>query len=436
MKPLAHLRTILFSLSLAAASSSVYASMQQLDELFRSGNSVAAYKLSQQMLADFEGQPEFDFILGASSIDQGQYKEGVFALERALLTAPQNQLLKLELARGYFYLGNAIEAQRLFDEVLTSSPALPVRKRIENYTNAMDAKALNRGPQLKGFIEFWIGSDSNVNSGPADQPSVVTLGLGSLESSDAFFQTGAGIKFDYAYSNTRMVNARLLFADRNYEDVAGQDTAQFSATIEHGWRSIRRDYLAGVNLERYKLGDMHYRDLSGVYLQWDEKLSQQSLIRSTLSLNNLRYPDVTYRDSAQWMLNSTYIRSLPGRWNPTWYLGGFIGAASPERSTILSEAEIHRDFLGLNAGVQLNLTEKLSLTPSFIYQEAKFNGESWLYSKKRVDRFYGPSVRANFQLNDTWSLGVNLSAVRNSSNIDLYNFERTQLMLGTRFTFE
>src|SRR5512141_2161811 len=57
------------------------------------------------------GDPAFDFFFGVAAIDAGHPGEGVLALERYLLNFPDNVSARLQLARGYFQLGDDAQAR-------------------------------------------------------------------------------------------------------------------------------------------------------------------------------------------------------------------------------------------------------------------------------------------------------------------------------------
>ncbi len=71
-----------------------------------------AYQLGKQN-PDQLGDPLFDFYYGISALDAGVPGEGVLALERYILSFPDNRNARFNLARGYYILG---EDQRARDE--------------------------------------------------------------------------------------------------------------------------------------------------------------------------------------------------------------------------------------------------------------------------------------------------------------------------------
>ncbi|MCS6920481.1 MAG: hypothetical protein NZM07_00925, partial [Elioraea sp.] len=76
----------------------------EVRRLVEAGRSVEAYALGREHPQEF-GKPEFDFYFGIAAIDAGHAGDGVLALERYVVQFPENLRARLELARGYFVLG-------------------------------------------------------------------------------------------------------------------------------------------------------------------------------------------------------------------------------------------------------------------------------------------------------------------------------------------
>ena len=68
------------------------------------------------------GEPMFDYFFGVAAVDSGRVSLGVLSLERALLANPKNDLVRLELARAYFALGEYQRSREEFEEVKKTFP--------------------------------------------------------------------------------------------------------------------------------------------------------------------------------------------------------------------------------------------------------------------------------------------------------------------------
>src|SRR5258706_5451956 len=117
-------------LGLTAAFSALAAPADEVKALLDQRNAAAAYALAKQNPGEI-GNPAFDFYFGIAAIDSGHAGEGVLALERYVVNFPNNSEARLELARGYFVLGEDSRAREEFNAVLKENPPPNVAANIE-----------------------------------------------------------------------------------------------------------------------------------------------------------------------------------------------------------------------------------------------------------------------------------------------------------------
>src|SRR4051812_37658779 len=101
----------------AVPCAAIAATADDVKALIDQGKAADAYALGKQHPEEL-GNPAFDFYYGVAAIDAGHAGEGVLALERYITNFPDNQQARLELARGYFVLGDDARAREEFDVVL------------------------------------------------------------------------------------------------------------------------------------------------------------------------------------------------------------------------------------------------------------------------------------------------------------------------------
>src|SRR5437660_10796565 len=106
------------------------APVDELRALLEQGKSAEAYALGRRHPEEL-GKPDFDFYYGIAAVDSGHAGEGVLALERYVVQYPENDRARLELARGYFVLGELVRAREEFESVLLTDPPPAVRAPIE-----------------------------------------------------------------------------------------------------------------------------------------------------------------------------------------------------------------------------------------------------------------------------------------------------------------
>ncbi|MGB0205474.1 MAG: surface lipoprotein assembly modifier [Neptuniibacter sp.] len=420
---------------LLSLSVNTYAGVSQIQELLEEGKSEQAYALASQMLDQSEGEPAFDLAYGAAAVDSGRISEGVFALERVLLVEPDNHLAKLELARGYFFLKQYELSETLFAEVKAQNPPPLVQARINTYLARIQQQQMASATRVNGFIELWAGYDSNINSSPDGQTNVVTLTADALGRGEQYNQVRAGITVDHDYSPA----GSLFFSGsadmRFYHTEDEQDYKSFNFSGGHRWNLDKQQYQLGVTIQNYDLGYEDYRTLLGLNLGWNKQLSERSVLRTTLSLNDLSYDQSTYKDASQLTLSANYLYAGQNDWNPVWFAGLFIGDEDPDTAGVLANAEVDRKFYGGSFGVQLSPSSTMVFTPSLVYQVSEYRGEDWIYNIKRKDDYSSFNLNAEWLVQKNWSLLMNYNYALAESNIELFEYDRQQVMLGLRYNF-
>jgi len=113
------------------------------------------------------GEPMFDYFFGVAAVDSGRVSLGVLSLERALLSNPKNDLVRLELARAYFALGEYQRSREEFELVKQTFPPPSVVATINTYLDAIKTKENPTKIQYGAYVELGMGVNSNVNTATA-----------------------------------------------------------------------------------------------------------------------------------------------------------------------------------------------------------------------------------------------------------------------------
>jgi len=161
------------------------------------GNAAAAYALGKNH-PELLGNPDFDFYFGIAAIDSGHAGEGVLALERYAVNYPDNNSARLELARGYFVMGDDQRAREEFNAVLNAKPPAAVVANIERFLDALRARESTYRTTTGLFVEAGYGYDSNVNGGVGNANinlpvfGNVVIGQGGVKTSSNFSWLAVG----------------------------------------------------------------------------------------------------------------------------------------------------------------------------------------------------------------------------------------------------
>src|SRR5881396_1597298 len=174
---------------LFACSKSFAAPADELRALLEQGRSADAYALGRSHSEEL-GKPDFDFYYGIAALDSGHAGEGVLALERYVVRFPDNDRARLELARGYFVLGELVRAREEFETVLRKDPPPAVQATIERFMDSIRAQETRYAATAAGYVEIGGGYDSNINSGVGN-PVITVPTLGTVQLAQAGAKSGS-----------------------------------------------------------------------------------------------------------------------------------------------------------------------------------------------------------------------------------------------------
>jgi len=137
---------------------------EEMKALVEAGKRGEAYSLGLKYPGQL-GDPDFDYFFGIAAIDAGHAGIGVLALERYLLNFPENERARLDIARGYFVLGEDVRAREEFENIVAKNSPPGIIVTINRYRDAIRARQGRNQTTSNIYVEAGMGWDSNVNSG-------------------------------------------------------------------------------------------------------------------------------------------------------------------------------------------------------------------------------------------------------------------------------
>ena len=266
--------------------------LDQAESLLASSDSQSAFDLLQPGETEFSGNTYFDYLLGVAALDSGRTAEAILSLQRSAASAPQFSGARMELARAHFEAGEPQRARSLFVALLTENPPPGVRKVLNQYIAAIDAKPATPPGDFSPFAELTIGYDSNANGSTDDQQFLgFTLSPENLETDSSFFEGGAGFNWTAARSASF---AWLLGAHASYRknpDASFVDTGILGGHGGMLWRSGSN--FGHFNLDAYwatRDGESN-ESFSGANLLVGRNLNDRWELRFSLRAGALRYDE-------------------------------------------------------------------------------------------------------------------------------------------------
>lgn len=430
-----------------------------LERLERDGVDSAAEWLRSQKDRYHNDAIYYDW-LSRFAMNAGDYRRAVPTLERLIELEPHHLGGRLDLVLALQLEGRSAEARRELQrlhELLPEAGALPEQARLQ--IEALDALLQpQRGPQpmqLSAFLAVNAGHDSNANRGSDHDrltvhfdgvPIELRLNPDSLKTADEFVD--ASVHVEYGNRNPRGNHCRFEPC-RQWQ--AGAYTRQHRSLREYDQRhlyiatrksyggryqreygvtaqnvvSSRLEYTDGKTDEQNIVGVDYRQRLRGrghltgaVKVEWidERRRNESNSLLTTVSVNsrvplNLNPSFQKIGNHLQWELAASWHRR-PG------YFAGDTMRYSASASYPFKVGSWHSS-VGLTFRWR---TDEELFNPLFFGNTTRRDQE-WVFNGQ-IQRFVGK-----------WLVNGRLNYEKTSSNIDLFDTTRLQLILGLAYQF-
>jgi len=403
-----------------------------LQSLFESMKRGQAYAYARHHLPEMEGDPYFDYFYGVSAIDSGHASEGVFALERVLVSFPDDQVARLELARGYFILQEYAEAKSAFETVLATNPPKRVKDTAEAYIDRIRTSESRYRPTHSGFLEFTIGSDDNVNAGVDESTEFLSFSFtgNSLAQDDNFTNLLGSWSYSHPFSPGWLFETTLTGNFRKNLDLDLFDTS--TLTLQTGITHLQASskYKTGIIAQQFNLDGDDYRSLAGIHFDWQYTLSEQSSLNTSLQYAQLDYTNTPLRNSDLITLGINYVKSFSVYLQPVFFVTTTLGTESAEDNTSVNA---ERDIYSLRSGLVLSFTNTLALQTAIGTQNSQYPVPQ--FAIEREDDYNTANIGLLWAFARKWRLSTQFNYSKNDSNLDLYDYERNVFEMTLNHTF-
>lgn len=413
--------------------------VENLNQLVTENRFAEAYALSVQMLDEYEGDPEFDFLYGMAALEYGYPNEAVFAFERLAFNYPDQQRVKLELARAFFQINNLAASKQLFNEVLANDPNANVRTNIEAFLLRIEEKEKSIAGTLNWYLATNIGTDSNINS--ATELGVISTPIGDVQLSsngqsidDSFMDIGGGLNYLKPLSKTRAISFNANYNLHNNIDTDSFDIGVLSGDLSYVQLLDNMRISYGARAQLVNLDGENFQKSGSLIstLQrnpgngWSQALTgAYTLVRYDDSLN----ANASLRDIDQWLVSGVLGKTM-GKFNHT--VSIYYGNEQEVESAGKDNAQ---SFYGLA------FSEQYQLSPEHIpYLRVSFhNSENKaphvFFNKVRDDNTISTSLGWIWQARSNMNVTTDLTYTNNDSNLDLFSYDRVKVQTGLRYQF-
>jgi len=431
------LSTLLACLPLSAMAKAEF-DMQQLSSLFDKYKRKQAYAYASQYLDEQEGDPYFDYYYGVSAIDSGFASQGVFALERVLLVFPEDPVARLELARGYFVLQEYARSRQEFEEVLETNPPDSVKRTAYLYLDKIRLEEARYKTVVSGFAEVGAGYDTNVNSAPAGDVFNGSLTPDSTEQEDNYYNVAGQFQVAHPFYPGWKLNFIATGILKKNQDLSAFDTLTGIVQTGVSRTSASSLYNFDIVAQEFQLDGESYRSLYGVNLGWKYDITERSNFTTSLQYAQLKYDTFSILDSDLITFNVGYTKQFAVSLAPVFFSNFKYGVENAKSDDPSAQADTERKIVSLRLGVALSLSPRFILQTAAGFQNSRYGSVQTnpLFSGvTRKDDFISADMNLLWLINHEWRVDTRLSYVKNTSNIEIREYDRLLASINLNYTY-
>jgi outer membrane protein len=417
--------------------------------LLASGNAKQAYAELIAVQDKMTGMPEYDYLLGVAALDSGKLEDAIIAFERVLALVPNHAGAQMDLARAYYAAGSFDLAEAAFLRLKASNPPSGALIAINRYLEAIQARKQQTRPGWTAFGELGLGYDSNITGVPQDfgaaaQQAFNLVGIqatgNSVKRGAAFIQGGAGGEYYYPLSRGWSLFAGGEVRGRAYRNESDFNLA--SGEIHAGGALNAGDdqYRATASFapfwqEGAAPGDpkpTNDRRMGGVSLDWRHALNTKTQLGLNVQVNAIRFPENKIEDFDQLYVAASWLHSFEGKGSPLLYLTGFVTedkAKNDFENGVSGVSSKSKNLFGARSYVQYSVNPKLQAYNSLalIFRRDKDDYARSTEIQKGKDVYAEVALGLAWAFRDKCALRLQYAYSHNSSNIDIYDFNRSEV---------
>ncbi|KQP15083.1 hypothetical protein ASF43_13690 [Pseudorhodoferax sp. Leaf267] len=404
------------------------------------GQPQAAFAILEPLEPERARDPAYSFLLGISALDAGHNARAIFALERAVLLNPEDNLARAELARAYLAAGETAEARTELRRARQGQMPAEAAAAIDRVLGAIDQEPVDTTASIwRGYVEGFAGHDSNANSAtaagqfalPAFGGIVFEMSPENQRRSAAFGGAGAGLgvrlPLNAAWELEAAVNARTTF----YRHADAFDSRYLDASAGVAYTRGASRFTTALQGNLQDIDRQRYRRNAGLSAQWQYTLDRLSQVSVFAQHGRLDYAIDPTRDADRTVYGLGYARALnEGR--QVAYGSVYRAQEKPRASGV--ENYGHR-AVGARAGAEATLTDRWQAFAAVQYERRRYGGSEPFFDMGRVDRQFDFTTGLHFKPAPAWRISPQLAFVRAQSNVVLFEYRRVIWQLAVRREF-
>ena len=409
--------------------------IRQAKGLMRAGNYEAAHGLLHPIY-EREKDNRVAFMLGLCCVHLKEYSEAISYFQKILKDEPENNRVRLEVARTYLLAGEEQKAlaRKEFLAVKAANPPPLVGQNIERFLDIIKGRAPGVG-RHKWIAQITAGLmyDSNANGGPSSS-SILLFGQyvpnTDKEISDTADEASLYFGHVYPFTDSYAWQSDISFTHRGYHEYHEYNADVLNVSSGPSFRSGRLLFSLPLLFERYDIGSERYTTTYATAPQF--RYTVRDDLNANLILRGIK------RDYER----SEHIGRDANVWAAEYYFlyafsrDGFVKAGGAYGKEDADRDYYDNYFGEAYAGLSANLPYDLLL---YAQQNVKCYGYKEpepAFSEPRKDTQYTSHLNLKKEFGKSgWSISFAYTYTFDDSNLDFYKYKRHQGMFSVSKIF-
>ena len=422
--------------------------IERARRLLAAGDAKQAYTELAAVRDKLTGMPEFDYLLGVAALDSGQIEEAIIAFERVLALMPNHAGAQMDLARAYYAAGSYDLAEAAFVKLRASNPPPAAQQAIARYLDTIEGRKRQTEPGWSAYGELGLGYDSNITGVPSNffSASQQAIGIGfdptgnSVKRSAAFLQGAIGAEYHYPLARGWTLFGGGELRGRTYPEESDFNLAaaegHFGAVLFRGadqWRAAAS--YSPYSQKGAAPGDprpTNDRRVGGVSLDWRHSLDIRTQYGLGVQLNSVRFPKNSVEDFDQVFLTASFLKTFERTGVPMLFLSGFVTqdrARNDFVNGVDGTSTKSKNLAGVRGYLQYSVNPRLQPFAGLavIYRRDTDDWARSILVQRGKDVYAEASLGVAWQFREKCALRLQYAFSHNSSNIDIYDFNRNEI---------
>ncbi len=413
--------------------------VSDLNQLVTQARYNEAYTFATQNMAQYEGEPEFDFLFGLAAMESGRPTEAVFAFERIAYTYPDQQRVKLELARAFYLTNNLPAARQLFTEVLATEPTENVQSNIQAFLTLIEERESAVTSSLTWYVTSSVGNDSNINS--ATELGVIPTPIGDVELSaggqsigDSYGDVGGGVVYAKPYSKTSALNATLNYTEHNNFSTQDFDLGVIAADMNYSRIIDDMRFSLGGRAQRVELNGEPFQDSMSLMGTWQRSSGAGWNQALTGAYTQVRFDDSINPNASLRDMNQMLVSGVLGKSAGSFYHS--VSVYYGDESAVYSVGDNNaQKFYGVAFSEQFQFRPAQIPYLRISLHSSSNKARDPIFNIEREDDTFSTSLGWVWRANRNINVTTDVTYTENDSNLDLYAYDRVKYQTGLRYQF-